>query len=51
LREAVYAGENSDKLNAIAVSHGIKTLRMAALDKVKSGDISFEECLRITVAN
>jgi len=51
LREAVYAGENSDRLNAIAIAHGIKTLRMAALDKVKSGDISFEECLRITVAN
>jgi len=51
IREAVYAGENSDVINAIAVSKGVKTLRMAALEKVNAGEISLEECLRVTVAN
>jgi len=49
IREAVYAGENSDIISAIAASKGVKTLRMAALEKVHKGDISLEECLRITV--
>jgi len=51
IREAVYAGENSNTISAIAVSKGVKTLRMAALEKVKAGDISLEECLRVTVVN
>jgi len=51
MREAVYAGENTDRINAIAIAHGVKTLRMEALDKVKTGDISLEECLRVTVAD
>ncbi|ATX82642.1 type IV pilus assembly protein PilB [Mariprofundus ferrinatatus] len=50
IRDAVYAGENSDRINAIAVSMGVKTLRMEALEKVKRGEISLEECLRVTVA-
>ncbi len=51
IREAVYAGRNADEINAIAVSKGVKTLRMSALDKVKVGEISLEECLRVTVAD
>ena len=51
IRQAVYAGKNTDEVNAIAVSMGVKTLRMAALGKVKSGEISLEECLRVTVAD
>ncbi len=51
MREAVYAGENTDRINAIAIAHGVKTLRMEALEKVKTGDISLEECLRVTVAD
>jgi len=51
IRDAVYAGKNSDEINAIAVSKGVKTLRMCALDKVKAGDISLEECLRVTVGD
>ncbi|MDX8403315.1 MAG: type IV-A pilus assembly ATPase PilB [Mariprofundaceae bacterium] len=51
IRDAVYAGKNSDEINAIAVSKGVKTLRMAALNKVKEGAISLEECLRVTVAD
>jgi len=51
IRESVYAGENTDRINAIAVAHGVKTLRMEALAKVKAGDISLEECLRVTVAD
>jgi len=51
IRDAVYAGKNSNEINEIAVSHGVKTLRMAALDKVKAGELSLEECLRVTVAD
>ncbi len=51
IRDAVYAGENADKINEIAVRLGVKTLRMVALSKVKSGTISLAECLRVTVAD
>ncbi len=51
IRDAVYAGKNADDLNDIAVSQGVKTLRMAALNKVKDGSISLEECLRVTVGD
>jgi len=51
IRDAVFAGKNSNEINEIAVSHGVKTLRMAALDKVKAGELSLEECLRVTVAD
>ena len=50
IREAVYAGANSNGINDIAVAKGVKTLRMEALEKVKHGEISLEECLRVTVA-
>jgi len=51
IRDAVYASENSDVINQIAIKKGVKSLRMAALGKVKIGEISFEECLRVTVAD
>jgi type IV pilus assembly protein PilB len=51
IRDAVYAGENADKINEIAVRNGVKTLRMAALSKVKEGVVSLEECLRVTVTD
>jgi len=51
IRDAVFAGKNSNEINELAVSHGVKTLRMAALDKVKAGELSLEECLRVTVAD
>jgi len=51
IREAVYADKNSDEINAVAVRLGVKTLRMAALNKVKEGSVSLEECLRVTVAD
>jgi type IV pilus assembly protein PilB len=51
IREAVFAGANSNEINAIAIKKGVKTLRMAALDKVKEGVISLEECLRVTVTD
>jgi len=51
IREAVYEGKNSDEINTIAVKLGVKTLRMAALNKVKQGALSLEECLRVTVAD
>ncbi|MDX8401142.1 MAG: type IV-A pilus assembly ATPase PilB [Mariprofundaceae bacterium] len=51
IRDAVYAGKNANEINEIAVAKGVKTLRMAALDKVKAGEISLDECLRVTVAD
>ncbi|RME82233.1 MAG: type II secretion system protein GspE, partial [Zetaproteobacteria bacterium] len=51
IRQAIYAGKNADEINKIAISQGVKTLRMAALDKVKQGIISLEECLRVTVGD
>jgi type IV pilus assembly protein PilB len=51
ISNVVYAGGTSDDINAIAISRGVKTLRMAGLEKVKTGDISLEECLRVTVAD
>jgi type IV pilus assembly protein PilB len=51
ISKVVYAGGTSDEINAIAISKGVKTLRMAALEKVKKGEVSLEECLRVTVAN
>ncbi|HXH71238.1 MAG TPA: type IV-A pilus assembly ATPase PilB [Mariprofundaceae bacterium] len=51
IRDAVYAGKNSDEINKIAVAKGVRTLRMGALDKVGSGVLSLEECLRVTVAD
>jgi len=51
IRDAVYAGKNSDEINDIAISDGVKTLRMAALNKVKDGILTLEECLRITVGD
>jgi len=51
IRNAIYAGKNSDEINDIAVGLGVKTLRMAALSKMKEGTMSLEECLRVTVAD
>ncbi len=51
IRDAVYAGKNSDEINEIAISEGVKTLRMAALNKVKEGILTLEECLRTTVGD
>ncbi len=51
IRDAVYAGKNSDEINEIAVSEGVRTLRMAALNKVKEGVLTLEECLRTTVGD
>ncbi|MDQ6960982.1 MAG: type IV-A pilus assembly ATPase PilB [Mariprofundaceae bacterium] len=51
IREAVYAGKNSDEITKIAVKCGVQTLRMAALGKVKEGKLSLEECLRVTVGD
>ena len=51
IRNAIYAGSNSDEINEIAVAKGVKTLRMEALNKVMAGEISLEECLRVTVSD
>ena len=51
IKEAVYAEKNTDEINAIAIRQGVDTLRMAALNKVREGSVSLEECLRVTVAD
>jgi len=51
IRDAVYVGENADRISEIAVDKGVKTLRMAALSKVREGVVSLEECLRVTVTD
>jgi len=51
IRDAVYAGRNSDEINEIAIADGVNTLRMAALTKVKQGVLTLEECLRVTVGD
>jgi len=51
IRDAVYAGRNSDEINEIAIGEGVKTLRMSALNKVKDGVLTLEECLRTTVGD
>ncbi len=51
IRDAVYAEKNSDEINEIAIRHGVQTLRMAALNKVKEGSVSLEESLRVTVGD
>ena len=51
IRDAVYAGANTDRINEIAVGKGVNTLRTAALSRVKGGVVSFEECLRVTVVD
>ncbi len=51
IRQAIYAGKNADEINEIAISQGVKTLRMDALDKVKQGIITLDECLRVTIGD
>ncbi len=51
ISNVVYTGGSTDDINAIAISKGVQTLRMDALEKVRAGDISLEECLRVTVAD
>ena len=51
IRQAIYAGKNADEINEIAISQGVKTLRMDALDKVKQGLITLDECLRVTIGD
>jgi len=51
IREAIYAGKNTDEINVVAVQCGVRTLRMTALHKVREGVLSLAECLRVTVAD
>jgi len=51
IREQVYAGANTDAIAAASARMGVKSLRGMALEKVKMGEISFAECLRVTLAD
>ncbi|MBF0281888.1 MAG: Flp pilus assembly complex ATPase component TadA [Zetaproteobacteria bacterium] len=51
VRQAVYQGKFAYEIEAIARANGMRTLREAALAKVKSGQLSLAECLRITAVH
>ena len=48
LRELILQGASSDELKRESVNHGMKTLRMSGLQKVKEGMTTLEEVLETT---
>ena len=48
LRKAISKGETADNIEKIALSEGMNTLRMAAIDYVLKGITTIEEVKRIT---
>jgi len=51
LRKLVIARANSRELGKIAIGQGMRTLRMAALDRVRDGVSTLEQVLVLTSAN
>jgi len=51
IREMVLAGGNTAEIKRESMRLGIKTMRQAALTKLKEGVTSFEEVLRSTIAD
>ena len=47
LRQAINRGENADVLEEIALTHGMKTLRMSAIDYALRGITTVEEVQRV----
>ena len=48
IKEMILEGASADELKKTAVRLGMKTLRMSGLTKVKEGNISIEEVVRVT---
>ncbi|MBI3359273.1 MAG: type IV-A pilus assembly ATPase PilB [Nitrospirae bacterium] len=48
LRELILQGASSDELKRESVNHGMKTLRMSGLQKIKEGMTTLEEVLETT---
>ena len=47
LRQAINQGKNADELEAIALRHGMKTLRMSAIEYALKGITTIEEVRRV----
>ena len=47
LRQAINRGENADVLEEISLTHGMKTLRMSAIDYALRGITTVEEVQRV----
>ena len=47
LRQAITRGESADQLEAIALRHGMKTLRMSAVEYALKGITTVEEVRRV----
>jgi len=51
IRELILNGANTAEIKRETMRLGIKTMRQAALTKLKEGVTSLEEVLRVTVAD
>ncbi len=51
LRQLILQGATSDEIKAMAISSGMKTLRLSGLDKVKEGVTTIDEVLENTVSD
>lgn len=51
IRDIILAGGNTSDIKRESMRLGVKTMRQAALTKLKEGFVSFEEALRVTVAD
>ncbi len=51
IREMVLAGANTADIKRESIRLGVKTMRQSALTKMKEGLVSFEEVMRVTVAD
>jgi len=51
IRELVLNGANTSEIKRESMRLGIKTMRQSGLTKLKEGITSFEEVLRVTVAD
>jgi type IV pilus assembly protein PilB len=51
IRELILNGANTAEIKRESMRLGIKTMRQSGLTKLKEGVTSFEEVLRVTVAD
>jgi len=51
LRELILNGANTTEIKRESMRLGIKTMRQSALTKLQEGVTSFEEVLRVTIAD
>ena len=51
VKEAIIRGAPPSELKAVAVKHGLKTLRQSAITRLLTGDTTVEEISRVTAAD